>query len=64
LTSIAGEVIAWISVMEQQVVAQFLSVMPLFAPISIEGQAIIRFYKAATDEEKLTAAVSLREILR
>jgi len=31
---------------------------------SIGGQAIIRFYNAATDEEKLTAAASLREILR
>jgi hypothetical protein len=27
-------------------------------------QAIIRFYNAATDEEKLTAAASLSEILR
>jgi hypothetical protein len=27
-------------------------------------QAIIRFYNAATDEEKLTAATSLSEILR
>jgi len=31
---------------------------------SIGGQAIIRFYNAATDEEKLTAAASLSEILR
>ena len=31
---------------------------------SIGGQAIIRVYNAATDEEKLTAAASLREILR
>jgi hypothetical protein len=30
--------------------------------ISIRGQAIIRFYNAATDEEKLTAAASLSEI--
>jgi hypothetical protein len=30
----------------------------------IGGQAIIRFYNAATDEEKLTAATSLSEILR
>jgi hypothetical protein len=29
----------------------------------IGGQATIRFYNAATDEEKLTAAASLREIL-
>lgn len=31
---------------------------------TIGGQAIIRFYNAATDEEKLTAAASLSEILR
>ena len=68
-TSIAGEVIARINGMEQEAVAQFLSVMPMLArkeypPIGIGGQAIIRFYNAATDEEKLTAAASLSEILR
>ena len=47
LTSIAGEVIA----------------RKEYLQISIGGQAIIRFYNAATDEEKLTAAVSLCEIL-
>jgi hypothetical protein len=67
--SIAGEVIARINGMEQAMVTQFLSVMPMLArkeypPISIGGQAIIRFYNAATDEEKLTAAASLSEILR
>ncbi|WP_281279059.1 hypothetical protein [Chlorobaculum thiosulfatiphilum] len=31
---------------------------------SIGRQAIIRVYSAATDEEKLTAAASLSEILR
>jgi hypothetical protein len=46
-----------------------ISVMPMLArkeypPISIGGQAIIRFYTAATDEEKLTTAASLSEILR
>jgi hypothetical protein len=30
----------------------------------IGGQAIIRFYNAATDKEKLTAAASLSEIFR
>jgi hypothetical protein len=67
--SIAGEVIARINGMEQAMVAQFLTVMPMLArkeypPIGIGGQAIIRFYNAATDEEKLTAATSLSEILR
>ncbi|AOS84456.1 hypothetical protein BIU88_10125 [Chlorobaculum limnaeum] len=67
--SIAGEVIARINGMEQAMVTQFLSVMPMLArkeypPIGIGGQAIIRFYNAATDEEKLTAAASLSEILR
>jgi hypothetical protein len=66
---IAGEVIARINGFEQEVVAQFLSVMPMLArkeypPITIGGQAIIRFYNAATDEERLTAAASLSEILR
>lgn len=66
---IAGEVIGRINGMEQEAVAQFLSVMPMLArkeypPISIGGQAIIRFYNAATDEDKLAAASSLREILR
>jgi hypothetical protein len=66
---IAGEVIGRINGMEREMVAQFLSLMPMLArkeypPISIGGRAIIRFYNAATDEEKLDAAVSLREILR
>jgi len=68
-TSIAGEVIARINGMEQEAVAQFLSVMPMLArkeypPISIGGQAIIRFYNAEDDKAKLTAATSLSEILR
>jgi hypothetical protein len=68
-TSIAGEVISRINGMEQEAVAQFLSVMPMLArkeypPITIGGQAIIRFYNATTDEEKLTAAASLSEIIR
>ncbi|NTU54059.1 MAG: hypothetical protein HGA97_10250 [Chlorobiaceae bacterium] len=66
---IAREVIGRINGMEREVVAQFISVMPMLArkeypPISIGGQAIIRFYNAATDKEKLTAVYSLREILR
>jgi hypothetical protein len=32
--------------------------------VSIGGQAIIRFCNAPSDEEKLTAAASLSEILR
>jgi len=68
-TDIAGDVLARINGMEQEIVAQFLSVMPMLAhkeypPIGIGGQAIIRFYNAATDKEKLTAAGALREILR
>jgi hypothetical protein len=64
LTSFAGEVIVRITGMEQETVVQFLSVMPMRATISIEGQAIICFYNAATDKEKLTEAFSLCEILR
>jgi hypothetical protein len=67
--SIAREVIARINSMEQKMVTEFLSVMPMLArkeypPITIGGQAIIRFYNAATNEDKLSAAASLREILR
>jgi hypothetical protein len=38
--------------------------MPMLDPISIGGQAIIRFCNAASDEEKLTVAASLCVILR
>jgi hypothetical protein len=67
--SIASEVIGRINSMEQKKVTKFLSVMPMLArkeypPITIGGQAIIRFYNAATNEDKLSAAASLREILR
>lgn len=66
--SIAGEVIGKINGMEEEAVTQFLSVMPMltrkeYPPISIGGQAIIRFYNADDDKAKLTAARSLREIL-
>lgn len=68
-TSIAGEVLARINGMEPELVAQFLSVMPMLAhkeypPIGIGGQAIIRFYNAEDDKAKLAAAGALREILR
>ena len=68
-TSIAGEVLARINGMESELVAQFLSVMPMLAhkeypPIGIGGQAIIRFYNAENDKAKLAAAGALREILR
>uniref|UniRef100_Q3ATX7 Uncharacterized protein n=1 Tax=Chlorobium chlorochromatii (strain CaD3) TaxID=340177 RepID=Q3ATX7_CHLCH len=67
--SMAGEVIGRLNGIEKEKVAQFLSVMPMLArkkypPISIGGQAIMRFYNATSEEEKLTAAASLREILR
>jgi hypothetical protein len=67
--SIAEEVIVRINGMEKEAVSKFLSVMPMLArkeypPIGIGGEAIIRFYKATTEEEKLSAASSLREILR
>ncbi|NEX13048.1 MAG: hypothetical protein C1942_10285 [Prosthecochloris sp.] len=66
---IAGEVIGKINGMEKEAVAQFLSVMPMltrkeYPPISIGGQAIIRFYNADDDKARLTAAGALREILR
>jgi hypothetical protein len=68
-TEIAGEVIGRINGMEAEAVTKFLSVMPMLArkeypPISIGGQAIIRFYNAATGDDKLAATGALREILR
>lgn len=42
----------------------FGSVRKEYPSITIGVQAVIRFYSAATDEEKFTAAVALREILR
>jgi hypothetical protein len=35
-----------------------------YPPIGIGGRAIISFYNSATDEDKIIAAGSLREILR
>lgn len=68
-TAIAEEVIGRINGMDRERVAKFIAVMPMLArkeypPIALGGQAIIRFYNAADDKEKLIAAGALREILR
>ena len=66
---IVEDVITRINGMDKDTVSKFLALMPMLAakaypPIGIGGKAIIAFYNAATDEEKLETAGSLREILR
>lgn len=66
---IVEEVVCRINGMTRENVSRFLAVMPMLAqkeypPIGIGGRAIIGFYNSTTDEEKLTAAGTLREILR
>ena len=66
---IVNEVVGKINGMDSATVSKFISVMPMLAgkeypPIGIGEKAIISFYNAATDEEKLTASSSLKEILR
>ncbi len=67
--AVVEEVIIRINGMERETSSRFLAVLPTLAkkeypPISIGGRAIISYYNSTTDEEKLTAASSLREILR
>jgi hypothetical protein len=66
---IAEEVVSRINGMDKATISKFLALMPMLAekeypPIGIGGKAIIGYYNSAADEEKLAAAVSLREILR
>ena len=66
---IAEDVVTRINGMDNETVTKFLSLMPMLAskeypPIGIGGKAIIAFYNAATNEEKLETTASLREILR
>jgi hypothetical protein len=68
-TGIAEDVIGRINGMNRETVIKFLDMMPVlvrkeYPPIGIGGRAIIGFYNSADDKEKLTAAGSLREILR
>ncbi len=68
-TGIAKNVLGRINGMDKESTMKFLALMPTLAekeypPIHIGGKAIIGFYHAATEEEKLAAAGSLREILR
>ncbi len=69
VAALAGDVVCRINGMDNAGAAKFLSVMPMLAgreypPIGIGGKAIISFYNAASEEEKLAAATSLRELLR
>ncbi len=66
---ITEDVVQRINGMDRESVSKFLSLMPTLAskeypPIGIGGKAIIAFYNAATNEEKLETTASLREILR
>lgn len=66
---IAEEVLGRINGMDRESVSKFLALMPALAekeypPIGIGGKAIIGFYNSDTDDEKLSTAGSLREILR
>ena len=66
---IAEDVVQRINGMDKETVSKFLALMPTLAdkkypPIAIGGKAIIGFYNAATDEEKLKTTSFLREILR
>jgi len=68
-SGIVEEVVGRINGMDRETVLKFLSLMPTLAdreypPIDIGGKAIIGFYNASTDEEKMTTAGSLSEILR
>jgi hypothetical protein len=67
--SIVEEVVGRINGMTKETGSRIFEVMPTLArkeypPIGIGGRAIISFYNSTTDEEKLAAAGSLREILR
>ncbi|NTV93723.1 MAG: hypothetical protein HGA72_10835 [Chlorobiaceae bacterium] len=67
--SIAEDVVSRINGMDREAVSKILSLMPALAgkkypPIDIGSKAIIGFYNAATEEEKLATTSSLREILR
>lgn len=69
VAAVAGEVVSRINGMAPEQATKFLSVMPMLAgkeypPIGIGSNAIISFYNAATEEEKLAAATSLRDLLR
>ncbi|MDT9547030.1 hypothetical protein EKD00_02405 [Chlorobium phaeovibrioides] len=66
--AISEEVIGRINGMEMEAVQKLLELMPMLArkeypPIGIGQRAIISFYNAASDEDKLTATETLREIL-
>ena len=68
-TRIAEEIVCRINTMGRETASRILAVMPMlsskeYPPIAIGSRAIISFYNSATDDEKLAAASSLREILR
>ncbi|EAT58829.1 hypothetical protein [Chlorobium ferrooxidans] len=68
-SGIVEAVVSRINGMEKESALKFLELMPMLAgkeypPIGIGGRAIISFYNATSEGEKMSAAVSLQEILR
>jgi hypothetical protein len=66
---ITEDVVKKINGTSMESVSKILALMPMLAakeypPIDIGGKAIIAFYNATTEDEKLETTVSLREILR
>lgn len=66
---ITQEVIERINGMDRETAARLLALMPMLAekeypPIGIGSKAIISFYNSVDDEQKLTAACSLQQILK
>ncbi len=69
VAAVADEVVGRINGMEREAASRFISVMPMLAgkeypPIGIGAKAVISFYNAATDGERLAAATTLRDLLR
>jgi hypothetical protein len=67
--SIAEDVVSRINGMDREAVSKILALMPALAgkkypPIDIGSKAIIGFYNAATEKEKLATTASLQKILR
>ena len=69
VAAVADEVVGRINGMEREAASRFIAVMPMLAgkeypPIGIGAKAVISFYNAATDGERLAAATTLRDLLR
>ncbi|MBF0587105.1 hypothetical protein INT08_09540 [Prosthecochloris sp. N3] len=67
--ALAQDIMGRINGMDEETVSKIISLMPMltkkeYPPIDIGGKAIIAFYNAPNDDEKLKAAGLLNEILR